>query len=245
MEEKNPFAGVKTYDNYTHLWQLTALVILLQVTASVAVSFFKGHFGLTLSSFESIIPALLVTGYISWEMLSGVGVPWRSALADWNANAAGDIKKAFKYFAGYALVLGGICAALYAAYYFFGPRADAVMRPLGDSNGREDAQLQGIAAVSRLRLLTVLFCGCVLAPVVEEIFFRRIVFTTIRLKNGFWTSAFWSGLLFAAFHGLAAPVILPIGIYFCWVYERERRLPVNILLHSLVNLSMLTLKVLL
>jgi hypothetical protein len=135
-------------------------------------------------------------------------------------------------------------AVLLAAYYLFGNRAEAVMKPLSDANGVENGLLKGITQGSVPRLLLVLFSACVLTPVVEEVFFRRIVFVTLRLRKGFWFSAFWSSLLFSLFHGLAAPVILPVGLYLCWVYERERRLPVNIFLHAFVNLSMITLKVL-
>ncbi len=245
MEEKNPFHGIKTCGSYTHLWRLTGFVILLQVAVSVVVSICERRSSLTLSPFESIIPALLVTGYVSWAVLKRVGVSWRAALASWNRGTLNDIKKAFKYFAGYAVVLLCVAAFLYGAYALFGDHVGKVMRPLSEKNTAEDSLLQGIAVISRLRFLTVLFCACVLGPVVEEVFFRRIVYTTLRFRKGFWFSAFWSGLLFAVFHGVAAPVILPVGMYLCWVYERERRLPVNIILHSLVNLSMITLKVLL
>ncbi len=244
MEEKNPFDGIKTCGNFSQLWRLTALIFLCQVAASTAVAFFERRSGIELSPFEAMIPALLATALISRVLLAGLGVSRRAALADWSRGAASDLKKAFKYFAGYLLVLICVLAVLLAAYWFLGDGLAKVMKPLSDKNVREDGLLQGVAAVSRLRFLLVLFSACALAPAVEEIFFRRIVYSAIRLKKGFWFSAFWSGLLFAVFHGAAAPVILPAGMYLCWVYERERRLPVNILLHSLINLSMLALKVL-
>ncbi len=190
-----------------------------------------------------MVPVLLATGLVSWAVLKNAGVSWRGALAGWRRGAARDLRKAAGYFGGYALVLGCLFGVLYGAYSLFGPGVTDAMRPLSAKNGLENTQLHGIAVFSRLRLLAVLFSACVLAPVVEEVFFRRIVFVTLRLRKGFWFSAFWSSLLFALFHGLAAPVILPVGLYFCWVYERERRLSVNILLHSLVNLSMIGLKV--
>ncbi|HAT71862.1 MAG TPA: hypothetical protein DCS63_03505 [Elusimicrobia bacterium] len=242
MEQENPFAGIKTYDNYTRLWQLTGIILLLQVAVSVIVSISGDRLGLKLSPFESILPALLVTGYVSWAMLAGLGVSWRGAFAEWNRDLHGDIKKAFKYLAGYGLILLVLVVILLAAYWLRDGGPEHLLKPLEDKNNRESAVLGSVAAASRARLLLVLFSACVVAPVVEEVFFRRIVYTTLRLKRGFWFSAFWSGLLFAAFHGVAAPLILPVGIYLCWIYERERRLPVNILLHSMVNFVMITLK---
>ncbi|OGR67625.1 MAG: hypothetical protein A2081_00760 [Elusimicrobia bacterium GWC2_61_19] len=241
MDEKNPFGGIRTYDNYSHLWQLTGFILLLQVAVSVLVFILGDSLGVKFSPFESIIPALLVTGYTSWAMLDGLGVSWRAALAEWNSQLPSDLKKALKYLAGYGLMLLIIVAILMAAYWFWGAGLEKVMKPLEDRHAGESARLAA-AAVSRLRVLLVLFSACVVAPVVEEVFFRRIVFTTLRLKNGFWTSAFWAGLLFAVFHGAAAPLILPAGVYLCWVYERERRLTINIMLHAMVNLIMVTLK---
>lgn len=244
MEDKNPFDGIKACSSYTQLWLLTAFVVLLQVAISTIVALAEKRAGLSFSSFEAMVPALLATGLVSWLTLRSAGVSWRGALAGWRRGAARDLGKAAGYFGGYALVLCCVFGALYAAYYLLGSGVTEVMRPLSARNGMENTQLHGIAVFSRLRLLVVLFSACALAPVVEEVFFRRIVFVTLRLRKGFWFSAFWSSLIFSLFHGLAAPVILPIGLYFCWVYERERRLSINILLHSLVNLSMIGLKVL-
>ena len=227
-----------------HLWQFTAFVVLLQIFISTIVALAEKRSGLIFSPFEAMIPVLLGTGSVSWTMLRNAGVSLPGALADWRLNAGRDLKKAAGYFGGYALVLFCIGAALLAAYYLFGNRIEAVMKPLSDQNGAENGLLKGIALGSLPRLLLVLFSACILTPVVEEAFFRRIVFTAIRLRSGFWFSAFCSSLLFSLFHGLAAPVILPVGLYLCWVYEKERRLPVTIFLHSLVNLSMLALKVL-
>jgi membrane protease YdiL (CAAX protease family) len=244
MEEKNPFDGIKTCANYTHLWQFTAFVILLQIIISTLVALAEKRSGLSFSPFEAMIPALLATGLVSWRLLHRAGVPWLGVLSGWRRGAVRDLKKASLYFGGYALVLCFIFGALVGAYYLLGSGLGTVLKPLSDQNGAENVLLKGIAEFSRPRLLLVLFSACVLAPVVEEIFFRRIVYVALRLKKGFWFSALWSSLLFSLFHGIAAPVILPVGLYFCWVYERERRLPVNIILHSLVNLSMIGLKVL-
>jgi len=245
MKEENPFLGIGTCANFTRLWQLTALILLLQVAVFLLVSVLGDVSGLKLDSFESLIPALLATGYVSWVVLERAGVSWRGALADWNRNAAGDLKKAFKYFAGYGLVLLLVAAALMAAYWFWGDGLQKAMKPLNDHDPADRTMLTGAAAASGPRLLLALISACVVAPVVEETFFRRIVYTTLRLKKGFWFSAFWAGLLFALFHGAAAPVILPAGVYLCLVYERERRLPVNILLHSMINLVMVALKMIL
>lgn len=244
MQGPNPFSGIKTYTDYRHLWLLTALVILLQIAVSAGVTLLERHFGVSLGTFGGFLPALLVTGYISWSVLAGLGVSWRGALAGWRAGAGRDLLKALLYFLGYAVLLAGIAAALYAGYYLLGDRLVAAMRPLDVRNTAENLALYRQAVSARPSFLLALISACVVAPAVEETFFRRIVYTTIRLKNGFWASAFWSGLLFALFHGEGAPIIFPVGVYLAWVYERERRLSLNIMLHVLINVSMISLKVL-
>ncbi len=234
MEEKNPFEGIKTYDSYKHVWQLTAFVLFMQVLTYLLASLAAHFFGVELDPFEAIIPAFILTAYISWTVLAGLGVAWRPAWADWQANAGRDVLKAFKYLAGYAGVLLAMGGVLLAGYYFLGDRLAEVMKPVSAANASQDLSVETLSG-SSFRFLLLLLSSCVVAPVVEELFFRRIIFTTLRLKRGFWFSAFWSGLLFAVFHGGAALVTLPVGIYLAWVYERERRLPVNIFLHGMVN----------
>ncbi|OGR66023.1 MAG: hypothetical protein A2X31_12445 [Elusimicrobia bacterium GWB2_63_22] len=240
MEEKNPFEGIKTYDRYGRLWGLTAAIVLLHFVVMLPVVLVEKHTGLRFSSLESMIPVFLAIGAVSALVMSGMGVSWRSALADWRRNLGGDALKALKYFGGYALVALCIAGVLFSVWWFLGDSGmEKLLQPVTERASSEGAALQAAASVSYLRLSLSVLSACVLAPVAEELFFRRIFYTTVRLRNGFWFSAFWSGLFFAVCHGAAAPILLPVGIYFCWVYERERRLPVNILLHSLVNVTML------
>lgn len=234
MEEKNPFADIKTYDNYTHLWQLTAFILFLQVVVSLFMALIDRRAGLNFNPFEAIIPALLVTAYISWVVLDGLGVSPRVAWTDWNANVRKDLVKAFKYFAGYAGVLCSMVVVLGAAWYFIGDGFEKMLQSVSDSSDRQESIVK-TAAGNPLRLVALFFSACAVAPVAEELFFRRIIFASLRKKSCFWQSAIVSGSLFAIFHGGQAPVILPVGIYLCWVYERERRLPVNIMLHGMSN----------
>lgn len=240
MEEKNPFEGIRTYDNYGRLWALTAVIVLLHFAVMVPVVLLEKYSRLRFTSLEGMIPVFLAVGAVSAAVLSGIGVSWRDAAADWRRNLPADALKALKYFGGYLLVVLGVMAGLMAAWWLLGTGGwENLMRPVTSRAAAEGAGLKAAAAVSYLRMAPAVLSACVLAPVVEELFFRRIFFTTVRRRNGFWFSAFWSGLFFAVCHGAAAPILLPVGVYFCWVYERERRLPVNIMLHALVNVTMM------
>ncbi len=240
MTETNPFGGIRTYGGYWGLWWLTAAVVLLQAGATVLVVLAERRWGLEFTALEGMVPVYLVTGLAAWAVLARMGVEWRPALAGWRRGFRSDAPKALKYFGGYLLVVAAIVAVIMAGWLLLGgEKVWHAMEPVTGKAAREGAALQAAAAASRLRLAAAFVSACVLAPLVEEVFFRRLFYTTLRRRNGFAVSAFWSGLFFALFHGAAAPLMLPVGFYFCWVYERERRLPVNIMLHSLVNLAML------
>jgi len=236
MPQKNPFEGIKTYDRCSHAWKLAAFILFIQVLVFILVEVAGNLSGLKFDTYEAAIPVFIVTGYVSWTVLKGLGVSWRAAWADWQANAGADLRKALKYYAGYAGLILAMIIALGSAYYFWGDALAALMKPVSASSAGQELSVK-TQSVSVIRFFLLLLSACAVAPVVEEVFFRRIVYTTLRVKRGFWFSAFWSGLLFALFHGGAAPVTFPVGIYFCWVYERERRLPVNIMLHAMINFS--------
>lgn len=245
MQENNSFDGTPTYGHYGRLWALTAAVILLQAGASALGLAAGRRWGFELNSFEAYIPALLATGLVSAAVLRGLGVSWRAALADWARNFLRDALLALKYFGGYALIGLTLAAVLLALALLGGDGARTAMAPISENSAAEAAMLNGAVSASWLRALPALLTAFVLGPVVEELFFRRIFYSAVRRRSGFWPSALLSGLVFALFHGASAPVILPVGVYFCWVYERERRLPVNIMLHALVNVVSVSLKALL
>lgn len=239
MDNTNPFSDINTCGSYTQLWGLAFLLVLVQAAATALLVVFEKFSGLMFNSFEGMLPAMGASAYISWKLLERAGVDWRGAAADWRRNAAGDLKKALKYLAGYAAILCLFAVLLLAVYALSGGWIARILAPVAASNLHDGELLRATAAASAPRLLLALFTICAAAPVVEELFFRRIFYATLRKRARFWTSALWSGGLFAVFHGAAAPIMFPAGLYLCWVYEKERRLPVNILLHAMVNLSLL------
>jgi membrane protease YdiL (CAAX protease family) len=86
--------------------------------------------------------------------------------------------------------------------------------------------------------------GLIVAPVVEEFFFRGILFRSIRDRRGFWPAAFGSAVVFGIVHWVPAPTrdafILPIvmtftGLGLAYVYERRGNLVANIATHVTFN----------
>jgi uncharacterized protein len=89
------------------------------------------------------------------------------------------------------------------------------------------------------------FAAVIVAPVVEELFFRGLFFRALRDRYGFWVGALGSGLLFGLFHAgvgdLAQNVMLQIvigsfGVVLAAIYEWRGSLGANIATHAAFNL---------
>lgn len=85
----------------------------------------------------------------------------------------------------------------------------------------------------------------VVAPVVEEFFFRGLFFRALRDRYGFWVGALGSAALFALLHsgagGLAANLMLQIaiasfGVCLAAMYEWRGTLGANVAAHAAFNL---------
>ena len=83
----------------------------------------------------------------------------------------------------------------------------------------------------------LLIGGAVVAPVVEEIFFRGFVFAGLRPRYGWQRAAVVSSGLFALIH-LIPTAIIPIfilGYIFAYLYQRSNSIWPAILMHSATN----------
>jgi uncharacterized protein len=81
---------------------------------------------------------------------------------------------------------------------------------------------------------------CLLAPVIEEIFFRGLLYRALRNRLAVLPAALIGGAIFAAVHGLSYPInTLPprlvFGIIACLLYERTGSLLPGIALHILID----------
>ena len=82
------------------------------------------------------------------------------------------------------------------------------------------------------------------APVAEELYFRGILFRSLRDRHGFWIGAIVSGLIFGAVHYVPAPwqdfmllqsIMVFTGIALAWIYERRGNLVADIAAHMAFN----------
>jgi len=93
-----------------------------------------------------------------------------------------------------------------------------------------------------LPLTIALILTTLIAPFVEEVFFRGFVYGGLARRFGWVWGAIGSGLLFGAAHIANAgyvyvvPPIIGIGILFAWAYRYSRSLYTSIAAHFLFNL---------
>lgn len=77
----------------------------------------------------------------------------------------------------------------------------------------------------------------ILAPILEEIIFRGMLFPAIRARYGVAAGVAISGLLFAIAHldPIRIIVLTPMGIYLAIMYQKTRSIYPGIILHALWN----------
>lgn len=82
----------------------------------------------------------------------------------------------------------------------------------------------------------LLYVG-ILAPILEEIFFRKLIIDRWR-RYGDWIALTLSGLAFGLIHGNVAQVIYAslVGMLFGYIYLRTGRLRYTVTLHMIVNM---------
>jgi membrane protease YdiL (CAAX protease family) len=84
-------------------------------------------------------------------------------------------------------------------------------------------------------VIDVLF-GAGVVALVEELFFRAVLFALLRQRMRFASAAIVSSALFALAHEPAAWVpVFALGIGLAWLYERRHSLWTNALAHGTVN----------
>jgi membrane protease YdiL (CAAX protease family) len=86
-------------------------------------------------------------------------------------------------------------------------------------------------------LAVALLVGGVVAPLVEEIFFRGFVFAALRERYGFRRAVVASASFFALVHftpGAIIPVFA-LGVFFCLLYSKTDSLWPSVIMHGIMN----------
>jgi membrane protease YdiL (CAAX protease family) len=113
----------------------------------------------------------------------------------------------------------------------------AAVRPTNAANSLADVRHQ-----STINVVLAVFALAVSAPVVEEIFFRGLLYRSLRNRLPVWLAALVAGVMFGFVHITSYPLdTLPVkaafGVIACLLYERTGSLLPGIALHSFVDAS--------
>ena len=123
------------------------------------------------------------------------------------------------------------------AFYAFAVAYAALLDPGGEQSVAEDVGADEDTV--QLVLAGLLIVG--VAPVVEEFFFRGLLFGALRQSLSFLPSAALAAVVFGLIHYNGPdtldllPVLAVLGFFFCFVYERTRSLYPAIAFHALNN----------
>ena len=226
-------------------------LLKLWLLAGIALVFCLGLYEVVtkipISSIAESVTVYLIQGSIFllaalWA-LSTIGVNFKEAFYNYNADIKNDLISALKYFFIYAgtatavvLILALIGMLLTQMGLF---TIDALQSQTSKTlKLAEQAYLHKIIK-SPFTFLVYLFSTCILIPVEEEIFFRRLLYGSLRDKMGFAASLFITSSIFSLVHIPAASAVsaFVVGLFLGWIYEKKQNLPVNIMVHGLINFS--------
>lgn len=136
----------------------------------------------------------------------------------------------FKPFPGRMLALGfGLLLILYIFNLFYG-----IFLNFFDLGVQEDVDelLQELPSP-----WTFVFAGVVVAPFVEEIFFRGFMFAGLRQRYNWYTAALISSFFFAAMH-LQLTALIPLffmGLLLAYLYYISESIWLPIIVHAITN----------
>jgi uncharacterized protein len=131
----------------------------------------------------------------------------------------------------------GLVILAFVAYVVIAGLWVALVHPRGGVNA-----LANVKHESTVNVVLTVFQVAVSAPVVEEIFFRGILYRSLRNRLALWPAALIAGAMFGLVHITSYPVdTLPVkaafGVIACLLYERTGSLLPGIALHSFVDAS--------
>jgi membrane protease YdiL (CAAX protease family) len=177
----------------------------------------------------------------------GINIP--AVMRAWWKFRAKHLQIVFKYFviyAGFTMLVMGVLLAVFVLLEETGMIASSVIVDLASDSDPKDkmVQLKFMLENSMPRFILSMVSMCVLAPIVEEVFFRRFLFVALRKKMSFIPALLISVIFFMAVHPDVALGAIG-GIYLGYIYEKGKSLPANILIHSMVNFTVVALSIVL
>lgn len=184
-----------------------------------------GNFGLYILVSQAI--GLSLTLLLIVKKLKKNSMPWSSV-----GLRGFKVFQGLRYIAGYYLILLGLLVAL--AVIASGLGAEVPVRPDGKSGGTD-----ALATAGSFWIAFAL--SVILAPIIEEIVFRGVLFPALGRRYGVVVGIFVSSFLFTLVHinPIQMISVLPLGIYLAIMYYRTGSIYPGMILHATWNLMVL------
>ena len=138
------------------------------------------------------------------------------------------------YFAFMALLVVVLVSLVFLAAWISGTTVADIIKGSEGATPFPQAVLE-----SKWRMFAYFTGFCFLAPALEEIFFRGIVYESLKSRFTIRTATAVSALIFAIGHVNNFAMSFVAGLYLAFVYEKERNLSAAITVHSALNFAAL------
>ncbi|GIO25034.1 CPBP family intramembrane glutamic endopeptidase [Oceanobacillus sp. J11TS1] len=136
--------------------------------------------------------------------------------------------------AGIGSIIVWAIIGVFMAFLSQGLAVTIEMEILGIDPGSENTQ--GIMNMARTAPIFIIL-PAILAPILEEIIFRKIIFGSLYKKMNFFLAALISSLIFAVIHMDFTHILMyaAMGFVFAFLYVQTKRIIVPILVHAGMN----------
>lgn len=208
-----------------------ALFVFLQILIPLCDYFLK-KLGIV-SDFAPLYTKIITHSlllFFSLLLLARQGVSFRERLAVYKKNAGRDLIASLTI-AGTGLFLG----YLMIHFNVHGQVLSINSSVLGNLFSESDGGL------SYSGFALIIFSYCLLVPVMEEVFFRRLLYVSLRQRYSLFRSLLINSILFGLIHPDSVLFTILFSFIQCCVYERFGRVSINITSHLIFNSVILTL----
>lgn len=206
-----------------------ALFVSLQILLPVCDYFLKqaGAAGSFLPLYTKIASSIILL-FVSLSLLAKHGVMFIERLEAYKRNIGQDLLVSL-------IIAGtGILLAFFMARFGLSGRVYAVNSSvLGNVLSGPDG------GVSHSGIILVTLSYCLLVPVMEEIFFRRLLYVALRKRFSLVKSLLINSMVFGLIHPDAVFFSVLFGLAQCLVYERFGRISINIMSHLIFNTAVI------
>lgn len=170
------------------------------------------------------IASSILLVFISISLLIRHGVIFSERLAEYKRNAGRDLV------ASLIIAGAGVLLAILMGHFGLSGRVYSV-----NSSVLGNLFVGPDGGISQAGLILVALSYCLLVPVMEELFFRRLLYVALRKKFSLFRSLLINSMLFGLIHPEAVFFSVLFALAQCLAYERYGRVSINIMSHIAFN----------